>query len=283
MPSSTGFTETGGGGADLTVLHGKSDHTFAHRRCEVGDAAGRRGSGVEHRLPLPVRQQPVALRGLLPEQPGLLVRHHLGEPEAGHGPRRAVDWRQTRTGRPADRLRGRVQQRHHQPRRQLQVRPAAGWPRGSAAATAGGSCASASAVRRHHRHHRRHRRRRWSAESAGSKFRPETVLHALQHDDGTTDVRFGSKTDIRGIAEIWALRTNSCLRRACGARPRFPPPSTKLMIGDQKIGSIDRVESPRLRRHAVPNCSRSASSSKYTLVRSADPRCMELQPKHNQP
>ena len=67
-------------------------------------------------------------------------------PEAGHVPCGRQRRRQAWAGRPADRLRGRVQRRRHQPQRQLQVRAAAGRSRGSAAAAAAAAASAASAA-----------------------------------------------------------------------------------------------------------------------------------------
>ena len=77
-----GFTEDGGWKApDLTVEGGKSNHSFLTGGVKWATQDRRRRSGGEPRLPLPVRQQPVALRRVLRRDPANDFDDRLGGPE----------------------------------------------------------------------------------------------------------------------------------------------------------------------------------------------------------
>ena len=75
-----------------------------HRGRQVGDPDGRRGSGSEPWLSLPLRQQLFQVPRLVHSGSCERLRHRLGLAEEGHVPCRPQRWREDGSGRHPDRL-----------------------------------------------------------------------------------------------------------------------------------------------------------------------------------
>ena len=124
-----GFTETNGGGADLTVYNSRSKHSWltggVKWATQMGGMVPEVNLGYRYRMGSSRSKFSAAFLGDEHCEFDIIsASQKRGTFLAG----RQCRWQDGRRG-PEDRLRRRIQQRHHQPCRELQVRDPARWPR----------------------------------------------------------------------------------------------------------------------------------------------------------